>query len=203
MEANGYQPMVNENGEFPTLADVPQVPKDVRRQAKAARKEAKAFAQDSEALPPIAEASAPAPGAGEAMPNVPVDAALPSLTPEPVAAAAEFAELPPVNQPPSEPATPLMRADENYQEYYAEPAPTMAPQPSADATMAPPPPLPPENDSYAMAPLPPSGTGLPPIQLRAPAMAAEPGIGVGNGRFLPASRYARRARTARQMTLRH
>ena len=106
----------------------------------------------------------------------------------------------------------MQQAGQSYTEYYAD---------SMQPAMTPPP-VPPQDYSVNAVPTEgeavPSadvygessetamngGTGLPPIQLRAPAEAAQGGPIIGAGRsFLPESRYAARRRMSSASSTRH
>lgn len=236
METAGYQPMVNENGEFPTLSEVPPVSQGVRDDAQAARDDAAAFTQNAQALPPLDQpASSPAdpvPAFAEAPASLPpieqaqpAPSALPTYEQEAQSASANSsspADPVPISEPlpmsepqplvESAPATPLQQAGQTYEQYYAEPAPAMAPPPPALSDVPPAPvyeaaPMPVETASGVPGEYdvnyPATPSGLPPIQLRAPVAMGGASSTASQGRFLAASRYASRARVMRPGVTRH
>lgn len=133
VENDPYQPMVNEDGSFPTLSQVPPVPKAMRNNAKALKQEAASFTKASGELPPLASATPPSPP----LPEAPAPENLPpapAFAPPPPPPPASMGSLPTYEQelhaavtpppPPSvappvhAPQTPLQQASINYNQYY-------------------------------------------------------------------------------------
>jgi hypothetical protein len=225
METAGYQPMTNEDGEFPTLSEVPPVTRGMKDDARAARRDAAAFTQNAQSLPPLDQVSSPpvdqAPVLSEAPPsplNPPIEQAQPASLPTYEQEVQSAYAMPPAAMSEPQPLvdsaapTPLEQAGQTYDEYYAEPVPAMAPPPPAYSDV-------PSDTVYEAEPMPvetaygapseydmnypASPSGLPPIQLRPPVSMAGSPAAVAQGRFLPASRYANRPRTGRPTVLRH
>ena len=225
-EPVAYQPMTNENGEFPTLQEVPPVPSGMEERASGVRQEAADFTNQSAQLPPLGEVASPAP-APAALPSYEQELHS-SVSPAPV-------EPEPVALAPAEQPTPLQQAGNTYDAYYeaqeqqqpsvapapvsgdmpaGEPLPTYEPMETAEEAnpVEPQPvdvmqPMPMETaenvyeePAYEAAP-----SGLPPIQLRAPSGSAGGvyGAGVQGSDVLPQSRYSGRTVYSRPGVMRH
>jgi hypothetical protein len=210
-EMAAYQPMTNAEGEFPVLSDVPPVTPEFKKEAKLARQQASSFTQNAQELPPLAASAEPAPAPD--MPPAPsyqqemqTAAPAPMMAPEPAPALPAFAPPPPPPPAPQpEPASPMQAAGESVEQYYAEPVPAPMPAPAPEYAAPAPTMRPYYGDAAPMAPeYAAAPSGLPPIQLRAPASLGTASSGSApQGSYLPPSRYAARQSLTRPGVLRH